>query len=141
MNWEHLRAFVWLRWRLRANQNKRASAANVWIQRIILALGLTVLVAVFSFSVIAGLFLLPKASAPILMFVFDGMILVFLFMWMTELMIELQRSELLSMDKFLHLPVSLNGAFLINYLGSMLSPSICLFFAATLGVSIGLTIS
>ena len=39
----------------------------------------------------------------------------------------MQRTEPLSLSKFLHLPVSVNGAFLINYLSSLLSLSlICL---------------
>src|SRR5205085_5802193 len=53
----------------------------------------------------------------------------------------LQRSEVLAMDKFLHLPVSLLGAFLINYVSSsLLSVSLALFAPAMLGLALGLTL-
>ena len=54
----------------------------------------------------------------------DGIVLAFLFIWMIGLITELQRTEALSLDKFLHLPVSPIGAFLINYLSSLFSVSL-----------------
>src|SRR5262245_47218393 len=92
-------------------------------------------------SFLTGLFLLPRVPAPVLMLVWDGVIVLFLFVWMTDLLLELQRSELLAMDKFLHLPVSLNGAFLINYIGSIFSPGVLVVFAAMIGLSTGLLLS
>src|SRR5262245_23121239 len=92
-------------------------------------------------SFLAGLLVLPKASAPVLMLVWDGVIVLFMFVWMTELLVELQRSELLAMDKFLHLPVSLNGAFLINYLASIFSPGVIVMLASMVGLSAGLLFS
>ena len=49
-----------------------------------------------------------------------ALIVGFLFFWSIGLLTELQRTEPLSLSKFLHLPVSVNGAFLINYLSSLL---------------------
>ena len=141
MNWEHLQAFLWLRWRLRVNQNKRAGAANVWVQRVLLAIGLVAAGLMLLGSFLMGVFLLPRVSAPVLMLVWDGVIVLFLFVWMTELLVELQRSELLAMDKFLHLPVSLTGAFLINYIGSIFSPGVIVVLAAMVGLSGGLLLS
>jgi len=141
VNWEHLRAFLWLRWRLRVNQNKRAGAANVWIQRVILFFGFAAAGVMLLGSFLVGLLAMTKASPTVLMLVWDGMVVLFLFVWMTELLVELQRSELLAMDKFLHLPVSLNGAFLINYVGSIFSPGVVIVFSAMVGFSAGLLIS
>jgi ABC-2 type transport system permease protein len=141
VNWEHLQAFLWLRWRLRVNQNRRAGAANVWVQRVLLAIGLVAASLMLLGSFLTGLLLLPRVSAPVLMLVWDGVIVLFLFVWMTELLVELQRSELLAMDKFLHLPVSLTGAFLINYIGSIFSPGVIVVLAAMVGLSGGLLLS
>ena len=141
MNWEHLRAFLWLRWRLRVNQNRRAGTANVWLQRAFLIIGFVSAGLMLIGSFLAGLLVLPKASAPVLMLVWDGVIVLFMFVWMTELLVELQRSELLAMDKFLHLPVSLTGAFMINYLGSIFSPGVIVVLAAMVGLSAGLVLS
>ncbi len=68
-------------------------------------------------DVLAGGYFCPAVSIRFdLLLVWDGLVLAFLFFWLIGLLLELQRSEVLSLDKFLHLPVSLRGAFLINYL-------------------------
>lgn len=141
MNWEHLKTFLWLRWRLIANRNKRAGATWFILQGILTAIlvgsGLVALVG----GIAAGYTLLPKAPPAVFMYVWDGVVAAFLFLWMVELTVELQRSELLSLDKFLHLPVSLGGAFVINYLGSMSSLGAIIFLPLMLGLSIGLVFS
>src|SRR5262249_21247827 len=63
---------------------------------------------------------------------------VFLFFWAIGLLADLQRSESLALDKFMHLPVSLTGAFLINYLSSLFSITLILFLSALVGFSLGL---
>jgi len=141
MNWQHFRTFLRLRWRLRVNQNKRAGSASVWIQRFFLACGIAAAVVMFVIFLLLGLFVLERQPPAILMLVWDGLVAAFLFVWLIELLVELQRSEILSMDKFLHLPVSLNGAFLINYAGSILSPVAVVALSAMIGLSIGLTVS
>ncbi|MGH7170437.1 MAG: hypothetical protein ACRELG_09195, partial [Gemmataceae bacterium] len=80
-------------------------------------------------------------SPAVLMYVWDGVVVAFLFSWAAGLLAELQRSESLSLEKFLHLPVSLSSAFLINYLSSLASVSLLLFLPAMLGLSLGLLIS
>jgi len=75
------------------------------------------------------------------MLIWDGIVIAFLFFWMTELLIELQRSELLSLDKFLHLPVSLGSAFMINYVGSISSAGAIVFLPLMIGLAIGLVFS
>ena len=52
-------------------------------------------------------------------------------------MTELQRTEPLSLSKFLHLPVSVNGAFLINYFSSLLRLSLIVFVPVMLGFAPG----
>src|SRR5262249_28680740 len=75
---------------------------------------------------------------PVLLYVWDGVVVAFLCFWAAGLLTELQRSEILSLDKFLHLPVSLSGAFLINYVSSLLNLGMVLFVPPMLGLSVGL---
>ena len=72
------------------------------------------------------------------MYAGDGVILAFLFFWSIGLIAELQRTEPLSLSKFMHLPVSVNGAFLINYLSSLLRLSLIVFVPVLLGFSLAL---
>ena len=55
-------------------------------------------------------------------------------------MTELQRTEPLSLSKFLHLPVSVNGAFLINYVSSLLRLSLIVFVPVMLGFCLALVV-
>jgi hypothetical protein len=78
-----------------------------------------------------------REAPSIYLYVWDGLVVAFLFTWTLGLLIELQRSEVLSLDKFLHLPVSLKGAFLINYVSSLFSLSMLAFLPAMLAFSLG----
>ena len=83
---------------------------------------------------------LAHRPAPIVMYVFDGIVVAFLFSWAVTLLAELQRAEVLSIDKFLHLPVSIKGVFLINYLSSLVSLNLGVFVPALLGLSLGMAV-
>ena len=144
VNPQHLRAFLWLRWRLRINQLRRGGIANVVLLSILgggfvlLALGL------FVGLFIAGWHLAPdeqKESSTIVLFVWDGLVVCFLFLWMTGLLADLQRSEPLSLGKFMHLPVSATGVFIMNYLSSLFSLTLLFFVPAMTGLTLGLVVS
>jgi ABC-2 type transport system permease protein len=141
VNLAHFRTFLWLRWRLFVNQLSRGGIANA----VVLAI-LAVVVAAAALGALAGSFLLGRfaldtASPLVLLFVWDGAVVGCLFFWMTGVLAELQRSEAISLDKLLHLPVSLRSAFLINYLSLFISPSLIIFMLAMLGLSVGLVLA
>jgi len=138
VNWHHLQAFFWLRWRLRINQLRRGGLANVVILTLLIAGAFLLAGILFVSALLVGLFAFSNASPAILLYVWDGLVVAFLFLWMIGLLQDLQRSEVLSLDKFLHLPVSLTGVFLINYLSSLLSINLLLFLPAFVGLSLGL---
>jgi hypothetical protein len=141
VNWQHLWTFLWLRWRLRINQLRRGGIANVVIQTILLVAAFASAGVLFVSFLSLGLFALKDAQPAELMYVLDGIVLGFLLVWATGLLTELQRSEALSLEKFLHLPVSLSSAFLINYLSSLPSLSLLWFLSAMLGLNLGLLYS
>jgi len=139
VNLEHLKAFLWLRWRIVVNRNRRAGKGSVVLQGILTAILMAAGVFAFIGGILLGFLALPQTSPEVFMLVWDGVVVAFVFFWMTELLVELQRSELLSLDKFLHLPVSLSTAFLINYIGSITSAGAIVFFPLMIGLAIGLT--
>src|SRR5205085_1857906 len=102
----HLRTFLWLRWRLFVNQLRKGGVVSA--VALGLVVGLILLGAAFLFvgSFVAGLLLPPDLSPAVLLLVWDGLVAAFLLFWAGGLLTELQRSEVLAMDKFLHLPVS-----------------------------------
>ncbi len=140
MNWEHLKAFVWLRWRLLYNQNRRAGVLNAVITSIAIAAAILGAIPLFIGSYLLGLYAIPKAQPAHLMYAWDAILGVFLFLWMVGLITELQRTDPLSLSKFLHLPVSPNGAFLINYVSSLLRLSLIIFLPVMLAFALALVV-
>ncbi len=140
MKWEHLQAFLWLRWRLLVHQIRRGGiVGTVFLALLLIGLAMTAVGAFFG-CLLIGFFLLGNASATTVMYAWDGFVFVFLFAWCMGLVNELQRAESLALDKFLHLPVSLTGVFLINYVSSLLSVNLAIFVPAALGLTLGLVL-
>ena len=82
---------------------------------------------------VLGQYAIPRATPAYLMYAWDGLLVAFLFFWSVGVVTELQRTEPLSLAKFMHLPVSVTGAFLINYLSSLLRLSLIVFGPIMLG--------
>jgi hypothetical protein len=140
VNPQHLLAFLWLRWRLLVNQLRRGGVANAVVLGVLAFFGACFAVGVFVGLFLIGFFLLADVSPAVIMLVWDGLAAAFLFVWATGLVTELQRSEVLSLDKFLHLPVSLKGAFLINYVSSLFSLTLLFFLPAMTALALALAI-
>ncbi len=141
MNWEHLKTYIWLRWRLSANQVRRSGPLGAIIAAILTALSALGGMITFIVGLLVGVFALRQAAPWIVMAVWDGVVVGFILFWMIGLLSELQRTELLSLDNFMHLPVSPTSAFLINYVGSSIGLSLILFLPAAIGLGAGLTLS
>src|SRR5262249_34856943 len=138
VNRQHFQTFLWLRWRLRVNQFKRGGVLNAVLMAILAAVVAAVAVVLFFLFFLIGLFALRDVSPRVLLYVWDGLVAAFLFFWMIGLLTDLQRAEVLSLTKFLHLPVPLSRAFFINYLSSLLSVNLLLFGPPMVGLCLGL---
>ncbi|HWF20074.1 MAG TPA: hypothetical protein VG754_12450 [Verrucomicrobiae bacterium] len=138
MNWTQLKMVLWLRWRLTYNQFSRKGVLNTVIAIIGIVGGLSVAAAAGIGSIFGGALGLSKASPQLTMFIWDGIVAAFLFIWAIGVLAELQRSETIDLARLLHLPVTLEGIFFINYIVSHLTISIIIFVPAMLGLSIGL---
>lgn len=141
MNRDHLAAFVWLRWTIRKNQLRRGGTLNKLVLAVVAVSVATAAVGLFVGGFFAGLYGLPKVSDEVRLLIWDGVAAAFLFMWVIGLLTELQRSDPLTLDKFLHLPVSPTGVFLINYVSSLFNVTLVLFTAAAVGLLLGQLIS
>lgn len=141
MNWRHLRAFVWLRWRLLANGWRRSGTLNFVVMMILAVCALMSVVPLFLGCFLAGLYGFAEASPEHLLYAWDVVVLAFAFVWGMGLMVELQRTEAMSLSNFLHLPVSVNGVFAINYLSSLVRLSVVLIAPVMLGLGLGLALA
>jgi ABC-2 type transport system permease protein len=141
MYWSQLHTILWLRWRLTRNQWSRGGRLNVIITAIVTVLLSIVGAAGGLAGLLVGVFALDKASPGVMLGVWDGTIGAFLMFWIIGILSEIQRSEAIDIGKMLHLPVSLRGIFLVNYLASHVTGSIIVFVPWMMGLSVGLALS
>ncbi|HLH32070.1 MAG TPA: hypothetical protein VKY31_12780 [Terriglobia bacterium] len=139
--WTHLQTFLWLYARIRANRTKRAATGSIIVEWILNLLTLFAAATTFVAGFLVGALALRQVHATTIMFVWDGIAAFFLFFWMIELVNELQRSEILSLQNFFHLPVGLSSVFAINYVASLFTLATSLFAPLMAGLSAGLVVS
>ncbi|MBC8356492.1 MAG: hypothetical protein H8E66_31310 [Planctomycetes bacterium] len=143
MNLEHLKAILWLRWRMSSNQWRRLGKLNAVITMVI-AVGALIASFVLFFAALIGgsvVLITQKPGPDVLMLTWDVVVLLFLFVWTIGLVTELQRSELLSLDRLLHLPLSLASAFFLNYATSLLSFPVLVFLPGMTGLAIACVVA
>lgn len=138
MNWQHFKTFVWLRWRLLYNQSRRAGTLNLVLMMIVVIGAIATAVPLLIGSFALGTYLIHRSQPVDLLYAWDILIAAYLFFWMLGLITELQRTEPLSLSRFLHLPVSVGGAFTINYLSSLVRLSLIVFGPIMLGFALAL---
>src|SRR5262245_784390 len=89
---------------------------------------------------IGGIYAFRRAEPVHLLYTWDGVAAGFLFCWSIGLMTELQRTESLSLAKVLHLPVSISGAFVINFVSSLLRLSVIAFAPSVLALCLAMVV-
>lgn len=137
MDASQLRTILWLRWRLSRNQMARAGSLGAVLSLIVIAIGLAVGVGGAFAGLLAGIFAMPKVAPRTMLFVWDALVVMFLFFSMVSIVSDIQRSETIDIGRMLHLPVSLRQIFVINYLASHLSLNVILFVPGMLGLALG----
>lgn len=138
MNWSHLRALLWIRWRIIANRGKRASNGSKVLFCIALVIALFGCLGLGVLATSVALEALPEAEPMHVMFAWGGLMMAFLFSWMIGLVTDLQKSDSMSLKNLLHLPVSLQWIFLYNYLSSFVCFSVAIFLPPMLGACIAM---
>src|ERR1019366_3285090 len=106
MNWEQLKTILWLRWRLTRNQWARGGGLGAVIA-VLVGLGRIMLGGLcFVGSLLGALYGLGEASPKVIMGIWLGITVGFLFFWLIGLLTELQRSETIDLQRLMHLPVA-----------------------------------
>ena len=133
-------SIVWpilrLAWKLSRRRWERQSPLLGGIAVLVTVIGIGSAVAAAVTAFVLGVAFLPGARPPVFMLVWDGVIAVFLLLWLAGLLIQLQLGgESLSLDKLLHMPVSPASAFFVNFLGSQLRVSLIIFLGVMFGLA------
>ncbi len=132
-----MQAFLWLRWRLSVNQWRRGGALNFVLMMIVVVSAASLAIPLFLGCIAAGLYGFREAKPSHLLYVWDAVVIGFLAVWSLGVLAELQRTEILSVSKFLHLPVSVRGVFAINYVSSLVCLTMVIFVPIMFGLGLG----
>lgn len=117
---EQVKNFVWLRWRIQSNQLSKSSAIGKVIAALMLAAFCMGIVASLLIGIASGVFLPRLMAREYYFLVWDGFIVFTCVIWVFYLIADLQRSDAITFDRLLHLPVSFVQVFAINYISSWL---------------------
>ena len=120
------------------NQWSKAGKVNAILSTVFAVLAGLVAIGSFALTVLAGNWLLGSLTPNHHLMVWLAIVGVLLFSWSIGLLAEVQQSELLSLENLLHLPVSLKGAFFLNYMTSWFSLTVSFFLPIILGLCISL---
>ncbi|MCP5023201.1 MAG: hypothetical protein GY930_15705 [bacterium] len=140
MNWKHLKAILWLRWRILSNRARRTGKVGRVVMGLLLIAAMLVAVVSFVAALFFGVDQLPGMGPMDLFMAWAALCLGFLFSWSVGLLSDLQRSDAMSFKNLLHLPVSLSWVFLYNYLSSFVSLSVMIFVPPMIGLGLAMII-
>jgi ABC-2 type transport system permease protein len=140
MTWSQFMTILWLRWRLTRNQIFRTRSGRIGGVLTIIGIiaGVCLSAAMGVGGIFGGALGLPQAPPLLVLVIWDVAVMAFLFIWMIGVLTEIQRSESIDLARLLHLPISLRGVFVVNYLASHLAFSLIIFLPAMLGACVGL---
>ena len=141
MNFEQLKTILWLRWRLTRNQWARSKGLGTIIAAVVVFATCVLAGVSFVGALLGGIFGLSAAKPVVVMGVWLGLTVGFLFLWMIGLLNEIQRSESIDLQRLMHLPVALGQMFIVNYVASHLTLSTIIAVPAMMGLALGLSIS
>ncbi|MBL9169723.1 MAG: hypothetical protein JNN07_18425 [Verrucomicrobiales bacterium] len=141
MNWSQLQTLLWLRWRLSWNQLRKGRSLNLILAVIATVGGYALVITCAGGGFLLGWKLLGRAQANATLLTLDIFTGLFLFSWIIGLLNELQRSEIIDIQRLMHLPISLPQLFGINYLASHFTFSIIAAVPALTALSIGMAVS
>lgn len=133
----HFQTFVWLRWRIRINQLRNSSGIGKALAAILLVSFAMSCVALLVAGSVMGV-ILPRLVPREYYFLFwDALIALFCFIWMIFVATDVQRTDAITFDRILHLPVSFPQAFAINYLSSLINLPLISLCAYSFGFILG----
>lgn len=135
-----VRTLLWLRWRLTVNQLQKGGTLNALLAGVLGILVLVLAIGGAVTGILAGTWGWVRVQPLNLLAIYDLLVGAFLLLWMISIVTEIQRSETISIGHLLHLPVSLQGVFVVNYLASHLALSVILLVPAMLGLALGVAI-
>lgn len=134
---DHFQTFLWLRWRIRINQLRHGSTLGKALAAILLATVGIAVVVLFASGTVVGAIVPRYFPRDYYFLMWDGLVAIFVLFWVIHVVTDLQRSDAITFDRILHLPVTFGQVFAINYLSSLANIHFLCLSSASFGFLFG----
>ena len=141
MNWGQFAALLKIRHQLSRNQGRKAGGLNLILYDIFRILVIVASITMFFVAAIGGAIWFADAKPTGILTAWNVVIAMFTFFLLIELLQQVQQTEFVPIERLLHLPVTLEGAFFLNYVSSFNSKNIIVFAPMMIGMAVGMGIA
>jgi len=136
IDWSRFWAVLRLGWKLSRRRWERQSPLLGGIAVVLMVLGVATAIGALFAAFLLGVAFLPGVSGMGVLYTWDVVLVGFLVAWLFGLLINVQLGgESITLTKLLHTPISPAGAFLLNFLGSLVRVSMVIFLSIMLGLT------
>ncbi len=132
-----LLALVDLRIKLSRNQQVKAGSFNFYVSRFLFLLAWVASVSSFLATAFGGIYFFRVFSVEVCNSAWGVAAIVFLFYWTVMVFGQIQQTETIPLEKIQHLPLSLKGAFFLNFLSSFANSATWLGAPVLFGIALG----
>lgn len=130
-------AILWLGRTLSRRRWERQSPLLAGFMVLLTVVGVTSIFSALFLGYYVGIVYLPDLSPLWVLLIWDCIVVAFLVWWLAGVLLHLQLGgERFSLTRLMHMPVSPQGAFLLNFLSSQMRVSLGFFLALMLGLSV-----
>jgi hypothetical protein len=139
----HFWTFVWLRWRIRMNQLSHSSSIGKALAAVFYVCSIASAILLLIASFVLGIVVPRYVPTESYFLIWDAIALAVGFIWILHVISDLQRSDAVTLDRILQLPIHFWQAFAVNYASSLWNlpfmsiASICIGFSLGSCFSIG----
>lgn len=138
MNWKQLLGLVRLRYCLSKNQIAKGGKVNAVIFTALFFLLSALAVVSFVSTAYGGAFFLRAFNPRRILFIWNMITLVYLGASAFDFVNRIQQNDAIEIDRLLHLPMTLKGAFVLNYVSSLANLNILVIVPSMLGLAIAM---
>ena len=132
-----LLALVDLRIKLSRNQQAKAGSFNFYVSRVLFLLAWAASVSSFLATAFGGIYFFRVFSVDVCNSAWGVAAIVFVFYWAMMVFGQIQQTETIPLEKIQHLPLSLKGAFFLNFLSSYANSATWLGAPVLFGIALG----
>ncbi|QEG20703.1 hypothetical protein [Mariniblastus fucicola] len=141
MNLSQFLALMRLRFQLSLNQIRKGGRVNSILYSIASVGILLFAVTSFVSAIGIGASWMSGREVSSILVIWNAIVLGFLVMWCFYVLNRLQQNDVISIDKLLHLPMTFQGAFLLNYLSTFANFTLLAIAPVMLGLAIAMPIA